>query len=733
MSAGGLSYDCLRTSRKVTLPSVEMWGKNMNILRDPNRGYFTRRRDRVGQTQSILLSQENSGDRIAENINVYARGVNPMVSVSYDNAGNNSGARTSILQRAPGVKLPLKPDVFHPPVFTQEQLMPLSRQPRNWFYALTNPIVPNIISQMSCPETRSSVHQNINTNNVTSNIQYHLNDTPRESNLQRNTALNMNIKNPQRLYLTNAISDKVQPDFSNLGKNPKNFTNIRQFSTDTGMNGPDKSNIRDIMQSQDNKSINENKLLYNAFSNISGNKNVAEIRDKITHLQNKAVHEAVQNTHVNTNLSSFESELEIEGPTNQLAKAVNQKNYAIPVKTQISNQYPKNNTISTKPTSGMNENPLNVSANTSKISSIQKNSNFVEGFTPQKIIESPLHTDMIHNNSFGYTKQGTVEYFQQNIRPEEKMGSWVVANESLPYRGKDLELTNKPKESLHSHIYTHAMTAPSSTRFWKPVEPISSAVGNVRDQLQLQYEGRKTRTDLQAILPQENMNKELHRNIPLTSSETSKISQFTKNLEFQDITPGKIDQKYKTMLYESRPTAPVSRNSPEMINDTPIKVRDTFSIPVTSSVGHDQYKKGLDVYADSSQRTGIDQLYQVQSAQTNKKYIEQMGELGVRQNNPRSMLMIQNQETVHDRSSFGHDVYANAQSRDGSSYVNPNSASSGYFEALGNSVPKFGRLHENGGEMPINNDFMDVKKKAVHEFMDRYQGDKFHLSSNHLS
>jgi hypothetical protein len=125
MSAGGLSYDCLTTNRKVTLPSVEMWGRNKIILRDPNKGIFTRRKDKIGQTQSILLSQEDSGDRIAENINVYARGVNPMVSVSYDNYGNNAGSRSSVTQGAPGVKLPLRPDVFYPPVFRQEQLLPL--------------------------------------------------------------------------------------------------------------------------------------------------------------------------------------------------------------------------------------------------------------------------------------------------------------------------------------------------------------------------------------------------------------------------------------------------------------------------------------------------------------------------------------------------------------------------------------------------------------------------------
>jgi len=172
MSAGGLSYSGLTTSRKATLPSVEMWNTNMNILRDPNKGIFTRRKDKVGDTQEILLAQEDSGDRIAECINVYARGVNPMVSVSYDNYGNNGGSRSSIGTKSGGVKLPYKPEVFRPPIVRQEELMPLSRQPRVWFYALTNPELPNIVNEMNCSETKSSTHTRAPVISKPSSLQY---------------------------------------------------------------------------------------------------------------------------------------------------------------------------------------------------------------------------------------------------------------------------------------------------------------------------------------------------------------------------------------------------------------------------------------------------------------------------------------------------------------------------------------------------------------------------------
>ena len=178
MSSGGISYDCLTTSRKATLPSVESWGTNMNILKDPNKGIFTRRKDRVGDTQEVLLAQDASGDRIAECINVYARGVNPMVSVSYNNFGNNAGTKS----RFSGLSahLPYKPDRIIPPMYRQEDLMPLSRQPRNWFYTFTNPELPNIIQEMKCPEGKSAIQSKKRNITIPGNKQY-IKELPQDS------------------------------------------------------------------------------------------------------------------------------------------------------------------------------------------------------------------------------------------------------------------------------------------------------------------------------------------------------------------------------------------------------------------------------------------------------------------------------------------------------------------------------------------------------------------------
>lgn len=157
MSAGGLSYSGLRTQAKVTLPSVDSWGTNMNIIKRPPRNVQTRRIDKVGDTQNILLEQDDSGDRIAEVIKIYPRGVNPMVSVSYDNASNNSGALKANIAGIGQASLPYKLQNFRPPVFRQEDLLPLSRLPRVWNSAETNPQFPNFKNETTCSGMKKSI------------------------------------------------------------------------------------------------------------------------------------------------------------------------------------------------------------------------------------------------------------------------------------------------------------------------------------------------------------------------------------------------------------------------------------------------------------------------------------------------------------------------------------------------------------------------------------------------
>lgn len=134
------SYSGLTNYGVSTLPSVESWSTNMNILRDPTRSITTRRIDKVGDTNAITQSIDGAGDRSCEAILTYSRGVNPMVSVSYSNYGNNGGQGVGQNQtQAYSSRTIMRDGEFRPPILKPEELMPLSRQPRIWTTASTQP------------------------------------------------------------------------------------------------------------------------------------------------------------------------------------------------------------------------------------------------------------------------------------------------------------------------------------------------------------------------------------------------------------------------------------------------------------------------------------------------------------------------------------------------------------------------------------------------------------------
>ena len=138
-----ISYNAIVGHKgKVTLPSVESWGTNNNILKDPPKSIMTRRIDKVNQDGSLNEMLYDSGDRFAEAINVYARGVNPMVSVQYNNA---NGAPVKQPYRI------LNGGAFRPPELRQEQLLPLSRLPRNVTEATTNKEFIDYTKRVTCP------------------------------------------------------------------------------------------------------------------------------------------------------------------------------------------------------------------------------------------------------------------------------------------------------------------------------------------------------------------------------------------------------------------------------------------------------------------------------------------------------------------------------------------------------------------------------------------------------
>jgi hypothetical protein len=155
------SYSGMRNYGKASLPSVEDWGTNKNILRDPPKSITTRRRDKVSDTSFLTQEIQDSGDRMAGAIMAYPRGVNPMVGVSYGNARGNQQA-----------KLPYRiadHGAFRPPVLAPVDLLPLSRMPRNTTTIYETVYNPDYTKKLSCePEKRAVKVDPLKTNAVSS-------------------------------------------------------------------------------------------------------------------------------------------------------------------------------------------------------------------------------------------------------------------------------------------------------------------------------------------------------------------------------------------------------------------------------------------------------------------------------------------------------------------------------------------------------------------------------------
>lgn len=169
-----LSYSSITNNGKVTLPSVGSWGTSMNIMKDPPRSIMTRRKDKVDEAGEINKMIDNS-DRSADSILRFARGVNPMVGVSFSNAGGSTQGFNNQQSRLPYTIN--KDGDFHPPVQAPQDLLPLSRMPRNTTFAISNPGMPNYAKELDNSRnvtTTSTVKPNIIASAVRSTKTYYL-------------------------------------------------------------------------------------------------------------------------------------------------------------------------------------------------------------------------------------------------------------------------------------------------------------------------------------------------------------------------------------------------------------------------------------------------------------------------------------------------------------------------------------------------------------------------------
>lgn len=137
------------------LPSVE----SFHILRAPPSSIHTRKKERVDMSDVTFMIR-NDDSRINEGVSYLARGSNPMIDVSYNNMGG--GSRTNTMANVQASN-PYKVATVRPPVYTQEDILPLSRQKRSSTAVITNPGVSsgfsihNLESQIDNGEINAAI------------------------------------------------------------------------------------------------------------------------------------------------------------------------------------------------------------------------------------------------------------------------------------------------------------------------------------------------------------------------------------------------------------------------------------------------------------------------------------------------------------------------------------------------------------------------------------------------
>ena len=314
-----ISYSGLSNYGKATLPSVDTWGTNMNILKDPPKSIQTRRIDRVGQTSDITSMIDDSENRACEAILPFARGVNPMVSVSYNNVGNNGGQNSggvygnSNIGGAGGMNiggqtqsyLPyrvMKDGAFRPPIMSQAELLPLSRLPRVWTTAFTKPGFVDFSKKMKSCGTAENTKE-VKTTKLQTSIRptavYKI-ETPLKEPFEVKYMIQPTLK---KSYITTVSStDRTTQVVINPVKNI-NRDNIHSFA---------QSNIQNIRHI-DNNDFNPQRYLqdtnaHDVYTNINDRKNYTNNNEfnPERYIQDSNSHEVNTNMGAHIQVSSIE-------------------------------------------------------------------------------------------------------------------------------------------------------------------------------------------------------------------------------------------------------------------------------------------------------------------------------------------------------------------------------------------------------------------------------------------
>jgi len=223
----------------------------MSILKDPPKSITTRRVDKVGQTSDITAMIDDAGDRACEAILQYSRGINPSVSVQYNNSGNMSGKslQGNNQQQAFLPYRVARDGAFRPPIKTQYDLLPLSRMPRVWTSSYTNKAFPDFTKKLyeaGKPEEMREIKNNVITNNVRPTAVYKI-EVPQENPYDT------------KYKIQNTINSKVSSGIRTMDRTTQNVIEPTKEINRNLNHAFAQSNL------QDNKYVNNTTMLTERF------------------------------------------------------------------------------------------------------------------------------------------------------------------------------------------------------------------------------------------------------------------------------------------------------------------------------------------------------------------------------------------------------------------------------------------------------------------------------------
>lgn len=282
--------------KSYTLPSWEQ----PTIYRDPPKSIHTRKKERVDMS-NVTYMIRNDDSRINEGVAYLQRGINPHIDIMYNNVGGGGGGRTTTMpnvQASNPYKI-MKDGAFRPPMFKQEDLLPLSRQRRPETSAITNPgirsgyNIHNLVDMIDKEEVSNSINvQKINYLSIRPTAMYKI-ELPTEmftANAINENVLHTTVSSSvkgmdkiSRIATNEPYQSLKNPLHSSVSSNSSILSNkSRDETIDKGHYINDKSNYtvqssagRDNLVYKNNNKYNvelsRNMPLYNINSSVNGN------------------------------------------------------------------------------------------------------------------------------------------------------------------------------------------------------------------------------------------------------------------------------------------------------------------------------------------------------------------------------------------------------------------------------------------------------------------------------